>query len=136
MLHCRLPLRRRLIASCRSTLASFALVCKSRWQLCYSGRLVTSFHGSAIKLQRLPTVRLHPVLELVIGADAPPQVLMPPISGRRVVDFGVGLGRRTTYLYNLPEVASAASCMKVRSLHLPPPVPLPSQAQTSQRLPG
>lgn len=76
------------------------------------------------------------VLGLVISADAPPQVLMPPISGRRVVDFGVGLGRRTTYLYNLPEVASAASCMKVRPFHLPPPVALSSQAQTPQRLPG
>ena len=33
-----------------------------------------------------------------------PQVLMPPISGRRIVDFGVGLGRKTLFLYNLPEV--------------------------------
>lgn len=41
------------------------------------------------------------------------KVLMPPISGRRVVDFGLGLGRKTTYLYNLPEVASAATYMKV-----------------------
>lgn len=41
------------------------------------------------------------------------QVLMPPISGRRIVDFGIGLGRRTTYLYNLPEVASANEYMKV-----------------------
>jgi hypothetical protein len=41
------------------------------------------------------------------------QVLMPPISGRRVVDFGVGLGRRTCYLYNLPEVFSANEYMKV-----------------------
>jgi hypothetical protein len=41
------------------------------------------------------------------------QVLMPPISGRRVVDFGLGLGRRTCYLYNLPEVFSANEYMKV-----------------------
>lgn len=41
------------------------------------------------------------------------KVLMPPISGRRVVDFGLGLGRRTTYLYNLPEVDSAAKYMQV-----------------------
>ncbi len=42
------------------------------------------------------------------------QVLMPPVSGRRVVDFGMGLGRRTVFLYNLPEVASANQYMKVR----------------------
>lgn len=41
------------------------------------------------------------------------QVLMPPISGRRIVDFGPGLGRRTCYLYNLPEVFSGNECMKV-----------------------
>lgn len=44
------------------------------------------------------------------------KVLMPPISGRRIVDFGIGLGRRTTYLYNLPEVASANQYMKVPSV--------------------
>lgn len=37
--------------------------------------------------------------------DGARQVL-PPVSNRRVVDFGAGVGRRSVYLYNLPEVTS------------------------------
>ena len=32
------------------------------------------------------------------------QVVVPPVSNPRVVDFGAGVGRRSVYLYNLPEV--------------------------------
>ncbi len=32
--------------------------------------------------------------------------LLPPVSNRRVVDFGAGVGRKGVYLYNLPEVSS------------------------------
>ena len=31
---------------------------------------------------------------------------LPPVSSPRVVDFGPGVGRKTVYLYNLPEVIS------------------------------
>ncbi|KAL4424432.1 hypothetical protein ABPG77_006370 [Micractinium sp. CCAP 211/92] len=34
------------------------------------------------------------------------RVVLPPVSNRRVVDFGAGVGRRSVYLYNLPEVTS------------------------------
>lgn len=37
--------------------------------------------------------------------DGQKQVL-PPVSNRRIVDFGAGVGRRSVYLYNLPEVTS------------------------------
>jgi hypothetical protein len=63
--------------------------------------------GSAI------THRLQAAFCLSVRRVCLLQVLMPPISGRRVVDFGVGLGRRTCYLYNLPEVYSANEYMKV-----------------------
>lgn len=33
-------------------------------------------------------------------------MLLPAVSNRRVVDFGKGVGRRSVYLYNLPEVTS------------------------------
>ena len=33
-------------------------------------------------------------------------MLAPPVSNRRVVDFGAGVGRRSVYLYCLPEVES------------------------------
>lgn len=32
--------------------------------------------------------------------------MLPPVSNRRVVDFGAGVGRKSVYLYNLPEVSS------------------------------
>ncbi|KAI8469515.1 MAG: saccharopine dehydrogenase-like protein [Monoraphidium minutum] len=38
---------------------------------------------------------------------------LPPISNPRNVDFGPGIGRKGTYLYNLPEVQSAYRYMKV-----------------------
>lgn len=31
---------------------------------------------------------------------------LPPVSNRRVVDFGKGIGKRSVYLYSLPEVSS------------------------------
>lgn len=33
-------------------------------------------------------------------------VTLPPVSNRRVVDFGKGVGKRSVYLYSLPEVSS------------------------------
>ncbi|WIA20028.1 hypothetical protein OEZ86_013684 [Tetradesmus obliquus] len=38
---------------------------------------------------------------------------LPPISNRREVDFGPGIGRKGVYLYNLPEVMSAFKYIKV-----------------------
>ncbi len=49
---------------------------------------------------------------------------MPPVSGRRVVDFGIGLGRRTVFLYNLPEVASGNQYLKVGRCFLCPIMPV------------
>ena len=34
------------------------------------------------------------------------RMILPPVSNKRVVDFGAGIGRRSVYLYNLPEVTS------------------------------
>ncbi|CAG9466044.1 unnamed protein product [Pedinophyceae sp. YPF-701] len=44
------------------------------------------------------------------------KVVLPPISNRRVVDFGPGLGRKSTYLYNLPEVASTHELLGIPSV--------------------
>lgn len=33
-------------------------------------------------------------------------MVLPPVSNKRVVDFGAGIGRKSVYLYNLPEVTS------------------------------
>lgn len=41
------------------------------------------------------------------------QVQAKPISQPLTVDFGKGLGRKTVWLYNLPEVESAFKYMKV-----------------------
>lgn len=41
------------------------------------------------------------------------QVEAKPISQPLTVDFGKGLGRKTVWLYNLPEVESAFKYMKV-----------------------
>lgn len=38
---------------------------------------------------------------------------LPPISNRREVDFGPGIGRKDCFLYNLPEVSSAFKYLKV-----------------------
>jgi hypothetical protein len=38
---------------------------------------------------------------------------LPPISNRREVDFGPGIGRKGVYLYNLPEVMSAHKYMSM-----------------------
>lgn len=38
---------------------------------------------------------------------------LPPVSNRREVDFGPGIGRKGTYVYNLPEVVSAHKYMRV-----------------------
>jgi len=44
------------------------------------------------------------------------QVLAPPISGPRMVDFGRPIGRVTAWLYNLPEVASTHENLRVPSV--------------------
>lgn len=41
---------------------------------------------------------------------------LPPVSSPRVVDFGPGVGRKTVYLYNLPEVISCHRNLGVPSL--------------------
>ena len=41
------------------------------------------------------------------------QVNAKPVSQPLTVDFGKGLGRKTVWLYNLPEVESAFKYMKV-----------------------
>lgn len=38
---------------------------------------------------------------------------LPPVSNRREVDFGPGIGRKGVYLYNLPEVMSAHKYLRV-----------------------
>ncbi len=43
-------------------------------------------------------------------------MVLPPVSNGRVVDFGKGLGRRTAYLYNLPEVLSGHQVMRVPNI--------------------
>lgn len=43
-------------------------------------------------------------------------VKAPPISNREVVDFGKGIGSRSAYLYNLPEVHSTHKCLGVPSV--------------------
>eukprot|EP00873_Tetraselmis_striata_P024375 jgi/Tetstr1/444639/TSEL_032487.t1 len=43
-------------------------------------------------------------------------VVVPPISGRRAVDFGPGVGRKSVYLYNLPEIASTHKYLGVPSV--------------------
>lgn len=43
-------------------------------------------------------------------------VRLPPISNRRVVDFGPGVGRKSVWLYSLPEVASGYSVFGVPSI--------------------
>lgn len=44
------------------------------------------------------------------------QVLAKPVSNREVKDFGPGIGRRSSYLYHLPEVASTHKFMRVPSV--------------------
>jgi len=39
--------------------------------------------------------------------------VLPPISNRREVDFGPGIGRKGLYLYNLPETESAKKYLRV-----------------------
>ena len=41
---------------------------------------------------------------------------MPPISEPRDVDFGVGIGKRQCYLYNLPETESCFTNLGVPSV--------------------
>ena len=41
------------------------------------------------------------------------QLVVPPLSGPRVVDFGPPVKKVTAYLYNLPEVFSTHDCMRV-----------------------
>ncbi len=40
--------------------------------------------------------------------------ILPPISNRREVDFGPGIGRKGLYVYNLPEVSSAWKYLNVK----------------------
>ena len=64
-------------------------------------------------------------------------MILPPVSNKRVVDFGAGIGRRSVYLYNLPEVTSghqarAVPCLPCLPATVPPgaacllPAELPS----------
>jgi hypothetical protein len=41
------------------------------------------------------------------------QLVVPPLSNPRVVDFGPPIRKVTAYLYNLPEVASTHECLGV-----------------------
>ncbi|KAG2486380.1 hypothetical protein HYH03_014960 [Edaphochlamys debaryana] len=50
--------------------------------------------------------------EVIVYKDGK-EVRLPPISNRREVDFGPGVGRKGVYLYNLPEVVSAKKYMRV-----------------------
>lgn len=43
------------------------------------------------------------------------QRLLEPITERRVVDFGKGIGEKPAWLYNLPEVYSTHKYLKVPS---------------------
>jgi len=43
-------------------------------------------------------------------------VTLPPVSNRRRVDFGPGVGRRGLFLYSLPEVASGHEYLGVPSI--------------------
>jgi hypothetical protein len=42
--------------------------------------------------------------------------VLPPVSERRSVDFGPGLGRRSAWLYNLPEVQTGFDVLRVPSV--------------------
>ncbi|PSC75317.1 saccharopine dehydrogenase [Micractinium conductrix] len=53
--------------------------------------------------------------DVVAYKDGQKQVL-PPVSNRRIVDFGAGVGRRSVYLYNLPEVTSGHQIFGVPSI--------------------
>lgn len=53
--------------------------------------------------------------DAVVFADGK-RTLVPPLSGRRVVDFGPKAGFREVFLYALPEVSSAASLLGVPSV--------------------
>ena len=44
------------------------------------------------------------------------QVLAPPVSGPRLIDFGRPIGRVTAWLYNLPEVESTHVNLRVPSV--------------------
>ncbi|GIL68555.1 hypothetical protein Vafri_21811 [Volvox africanus] len=50
--------------------------------------------------------------EVVVYKDGK-EVILPPISNRREVDFGPGVGRKGLYLYNLPEVVSGHKYLRV-----------------------
>lgn len=43
-------------------------------------------------------------------------VTLPPVSNRRVVDFGPGIGRKGVFLYSLPEVASGHQIFNVPNI--------------------
>ena len=43
-------------------------------------------------------------------------VTLPPVSNRRVVDFGKGVGKRSVYLYSLPEVSSGHNVFGVPNI--------------------
>jgi hypothetical protein len=44
------------------------------------------------------------------------QVVVPPITEPRTVDFGVGIGKRQCFLYNLPETESCHVNLRVPSV--------------------
>jgi len=54
--------------------------------------------------------------EEVVAYKDGEQVTLPAVSNRRVVDFGKGLGRKSTYLYNLPEVSSTHKVLGIPSV--------------------
>lgn len=43
-------------------------------------------------------------------------VTLPPVSNKRVVDFGKAVGKKSVYLYSLPEVASGHEVFRVPSI--------------------
>ncbi|KAK9815837.1 hypothetical protein WJX72_010551 [[Myrmecia] bisecta] len=63
----------------------------------------------------LDTSLLLAGLEVVVYVDGK-EVRAPPVSNHRIVDFGKGIGRRSVYLYHLPEVQSTHECLSVPSV--------------------
>ena len=60
----------------------------------------------ACRFNQVPTCMCH----------AESQVKAKPVSNREVVDFGPGIGRRSCFLYHLPEVVSTHKCLGVPSV--------------------
>ena len=54
--------------------------------------------------------------EPVVAYKDDKPVILPAVSNRRVVDFGKGVGRRSVYLYSLPEVESGHQVFRVPNI--------------------